>query len=143
MFISPASHSGPAHHGLGPGGAAQRAVVKRINVHGKLLVQSLGASAASAEDAAPVRKVPLVSLQPAQQSGAEAPFRLDKFTRNEDSVRVATSIFSLVAQGRDVSSRGCKQIWASNGMKLSVCETSGSFQVKYYSRILLGRGRLY
>ena len=41
-----------------------------------------------------LRKLPLQQLR--RQD--DRPFRLDKFVRSEDAVRVATSLFALVAQ---------------------------------------------
>lgn len=66
--------------------SGEKGVVCKINVHGKLLVQIL--------DSNETKKIPLVSLR----NHVERPFRLDKFTRSEDAVRVAISLFSLVAQ---------------------------------------------
>ena len=67
--------------------AAARGVVCKINAHGKLLVQMAGGG---------VRKLALQSVRAAHDDSP--PFRLDKFRRNDDAVRIAMALFGLVAQ---------------------------------------------
>ena len=75
-------------------------VVTRINAHGKLLVQVLEDN--NAEDKGScrnltdhIKKLPLTSTVPC---GMGLRFQLESFLRSEDAVRVATSLFGLVAQ---------------------------------------------
>ncbi len=71
--------------------SGSRGTVCKINVHGKLMVQ-MEAEGCSGE----VRKLSLLTLR---SSGPAQRFRLDRLTsRNEDAVRVAASLFTLVAK---------------------------------------------
>ena len=65
---------------------AGKGVVCRINARGKLLVQLLETNE--------LKKLPLQLLR--RQDDRH--FRLDKFVRSEDAVRIATSLFTLISQ---------------------------------------------
>ena len=66
--------------------AAGKGVVCRINVRGKLLVQLLETNE--------LKKLPLQLLR--RQDDRH--FRLEKFVRSEDAIRIATSLFTLISQ---------------------------------------------
>ncbi len=64
--------------------ASSTGVIVKINANGKVVVQSPTEN----------KRVNLQTLLPWR----EFAFRLDKFTRNEDAIRVTTTLFGLVAQ---------------------------------------------
>ncbi len=75
-----------------------RGTVSKINVHGKLMVQMEGEEEEEEGGLATseVRKLSLLSVRSA---GPAVRFRIDRFMgKNEDAVRIAASLFSLVAQ---------------------------------------------
>ncbi len=95
-------HGGGENRVSGVVGTGDVCVIRRISARGKLVVQML--------ETKEVRRLPLSSLRPAavtsatsvpltaENSSYSSSFRLDRFMRSDDALRVATSLFALLAQ---------------------------------------------